>query len=145
MASDSSRDTAIASASTPATSHNDKFDITGIPVSPKPLEIDSDYLDSNLNSLAHSPTYSIFSNESEVKLDLNLIQSNELNDKMLVDYLDLGISGARKAQFEMPESGSLAGIKKIKLEPSDGFELSASRQNNEIGDYSIFDEVINFN
>lgn len=55
--------------------------------SPKPIDIESDYLDSNLNSITQSPSYSIFSNESEVNLNLNLIQSNDLNDKVLNDKI----------------------------------------------------------
>lgn len=80
--------------------------------SPKPIDIESDYLDSNLNSITHSPSYSIFSNESEVNLNLNLIHSNDLNDnvindknlndKFMADYLNL--------------DESETNFKKIKLE-----------------------------
>lgn len=70
-------------------------------------DFDSDYHDSNLNSVSQSPTYSIFSNDSE-RVDLNLIQSNELNDKLLDDYLNLNDS--------CPPSPRDYPSKKIKVE-----------------------------
>lgn len=60
----------------------DAIDVT-IPNSPELLPTIKDEFDSNLNSLSQSPSsYSIFSNESELELNLNLIDSNEINDRL---------------------------------------------------------------
>lgn len=121
-----------------------------IPQSPELLPTIRDDFDSNLNSLSHSPSsYSIFSNESELELNLNLIDSNEINDRLhenvyesnqkfkhqpkpqspiaeldLNDYLTFSTKDMdkRSNRHDFPS-------KKIKLETN--------------YDYDIFDEVIN--